>query len=123
MVQHFKSTWDEKEYKAVKRDVQAFRQDMMLLKQWQDDVDAMKTGQDVGVLHVDSKGLQADLHGTLNKALDVLKQLLTMAARKQCLEVRLPSIPVRSSHPPEWPSLSRPAPPPYHHLARARETS
>jgi hypothetical protein len=87
MVQHFKSTWDEKEYKAVKRDVKEFRQDMVLLKQWSDDVTAMKVGEAVGVLHVDSNGMQADLHATLNKALDVLKQLLTVAARKQCLSV------------------------------------
>ena len=87
MVQHFKTTWDEKEYKAVNRDVQAFRQDMMLLKQWSDDVEAMKTGEAVGALFVDSAGMQTDLQATLTKALDVLKSLLTGAARKQCLAV------------------------------------
>lgn len=88
MVQHFKSTWDEKEYKAVKRDIQAFRQDMLLLKQWSDDVESMKTGEPVGALYVDSSSMQADLQSSLAKALDVLKQLLANAARKQCVQVQ-----------------------------------
>ena len=48
-----------------------------------DDLNALQAGENVGMLHVSCTDLQALLMGTLDKAMETLKMLLTVAAHKE----------------------------------------
>ncbi|GMH41668.1 hypothetical protein BSKO_09578 [Bryopsis sp. KO-2023] len=87
MIHNFAKSWDMAEYKANKRDVGQFRKDMMLLKEWKICLESMKTSQNSGCLLVDSLGMQTSLVKSVDRALDVLKLLLTNAAHKECIRV------------------------------------
>jgi hypothetical protein len=48
-----------------------------------DDLTALQAGEAVGMLHVSCTEMQALLMGTLDKAMESLKRMLTVAAHKE----------------------------------------
>lgn len=59
----------------------------MILREWKTSAQALVTTHGVGCLMVNSHALQTGLVEAVNKALDVLKLLLTNAAHKECIKV------------------------------------
>jgi len=48
-----------------------------------DDLNALQAGESIGMLHVSCTDMQTMLLGTLDKAMESLKMLLTVAAHKE----------------------------------------
>ncbi|GAX74205.1 hypothetical protein CEUSTIGMA_g1654.t1 [Chlamydomonas eustigma] len=82
-INDFCVNFDAYVYQQADRDVAQFRRDMVLLKSWMDDLTALQAGEAVGMLHVSCTDMQTMLMGTLDKAMDSLKMLLTVAAHKE----------------------------------------
>eukprot|EP00892_Ulva_mutabilis_P006044 jgi/Ulvmu1/3811/UM018_0022.1 len=81
----FAHSWSPQQYKDGSRSVVQFRADMMLLREWMNVVDGMCTGKRVGLLWMDTSGLQELLRSTLQRALGVLCMVLEVASHERLI--------------------------------------
>ena len=82
-VYKFGLAWNQEEYEQTPKTVAVFRADMKVQKGWAQDIDKMKTGSSVGILHVDGKTLRGDLASTVLGMLESMKALLLVKAREE----------------------------------------
>ncbi|KAI5062354.1 hypothetical protein GOP47_0022893 [Adiantum capillus-veneris] len=83
----FGKAWNYDTYIVEKRTVRHYREELARQREWRIDLEKMRIGCVIGVLHVDSKSLRNSLLPITTRTLDVIKGLLLAAAREETLLV------------------------------------
>eukprot|EP00798_Chlamydomonas_sp_ICE-L_P026384 gene26384-17477_t len=94
VINNFCLSFDIPGYAKQQRDILQFRRDMAMIRCWMDDLNALRAGEDVGMLHVSCTELQVLLLlGTLEQVLllGTLEQVLLLGTLEQVLAPRAPS--------------------------------
>ena len=78
----FGKSWDFAAYKEREHSVAIFRADLGRQREWRNDLERMRIGYVLGVLHVDSKSLRNSLIPMTSRTLDDVKVFLLTAARE-----------------------------------------
>jgi dynein heavy chain len=83
----YDQAWDLDSYsKRTDHTVSSIKADMNQISQWKRELDKMKVGQTVGVLHVESRKLKQVLDPLNNDKLDAMKGLVKNLATQKCQE-------------------------------------
>jgi len=86
-IHEFCQTYDPAMFKDSERTIQQFRRDMAMLKSWQDEVAMLNAGDDVGCLHLSGMLMKEKLATTLEKAMDLQRMMLVVAAHNETQRV------------------------------------
>eukprot|EP00898_Chlorokybus_atmophyticus_P003847 jgi/Chlat1/4463/Chrsp29S04567 len=82
----FGKTWRPEAHAAEKHTLKEFRDDLYKQKEWRNDLERMKIGAVIGVLHVDSKSLRNSLVPITLRTLESIKGLLLQSAREETVK-------------------------------------
>lgn len=83
----WESTWSPDAYGAERHSSKQFREDLARQREWRAELDRMKVGNSIGVLHIDSKSLRNSLLPVTARTLDAVKVVLLAAAREETVTV------------------------------------
>ncbi|KAF5830265.1 dynein heavy chain, N-terminal region 2-domain-containing protein [Dunaliella salina] len=86
-IHEFCQSYDPAMFKDSERTIQQFRRDMAMLKSWQDEVAMLNAGDNVGCLHLSGMLLKEKLATTLEKAMDLQRMMLVVAAHNETQRV------------------------------------
>jgi dynein heavy chain len=83
----FEATWSPEQYGSERHTAKQFREDLARQREWRLELDRMKVGNSIGVLHIDSKSLRNSLLPITARTLDAVKVVLLTAAREETVTV------------------------------------
>ncbi|KAL8017811.1 putative bromodomain, AAA+ ATPase domain, dynein heavy chain region D6 P-loop [Plasmopara halstedii] len=80
----FDQGWDLEEYSQRAHTVSTLKADMQQISTWEKELEKMRAGQTVGILHVESRKLKQALIPMTTAKLDAMKSLVKDLARARC---------------------------------------
>ena len=83
----YNQQFDFEEYKKGPVTLPSIKKDMTILSDWGKELERMRVGNTVGILHVESRKLRSSLVPITEQGLDRMKGLLAQLARNKCSEL------------------------------------
>lgn len=83
-IYEFDQNWDLEEYSQRAHTVNTLKADMQQISTWEKELEKMRAGQTIGILHVESRKLKQTLIPMTAAKLDAMKSLVKDLARTRC---------------------------------------
>ncbi|KAG6597879.1 dynein heavy chain [Phytophthora cinnamomi] len=83
-IYEYDKVWDLEEYSQRAHTVTTLKADMLQISTWEKELEKMRAGQTIGILHVESRKLKQTLIPMTTAKLDAMKGLVKDLARARC---------------------------------------
>lgn len=83
-IYEYDKEWDFDEYSQRAHTVTSLKADMLQISTWEKELEKMRAGQTIGILHVESRKLKQTLIPMTTAKLDAMKGLVKELARSKC---------------------------------------